>query len=54
METRHIIQYIDSWLAESPHVLDSRTVDFALDLRLMVEALADPELEEARQPATVG
>lgn len=50
METKNIIEFIDSWLADSPHVLDNRTTDFALDLRTMVEALST-ELEV--EPALV-
>jgi hypothetical protein len=53
METRHITQYIDDWLAEAPHVLDNRTVDFALDVRLMVEALAN-EQDESLASAAAG
>ena len=41
MDTRDIIEYIDNWLAESPFVVDNRTADFALDIRLMAAAIAE-------------
>ena len=43
MDTQHIIDFIDHWLDENGWRTDSRVADFALDVRLMLEALETEE-----------
>jgi hypothetical protein len=42
-----LITYIDSWLDDHAWHLDSRTIDFALDVRLMASAAQDRPADDA-------
>lgn len=48
MNKQEIIEFVDDWLNENGWRADSRTQDFALDLRLMLEDLDDDERESDR------
>ena len=44
--TQEITQFIDEWLMQNRSWVSDVSVDFALDVRLMVEQLEDIELPE--------
>lgn len=55
-ETDTVVGFIDEWLAEHGWRLDDRVLDFALDVRTMldeVDELAETA-EGERQPVSVG
>lgn len=47
-DRRQVVDFIDAWLADNAWTVDSRAIDFALDVRNMLA-----ELEKAR-PEPVG
>ncbi len=44
-----LIHYIDTWLEENAWRLDERTVDFALDVRLMATGVSYDPIPEASE-----
>ena len=52
IETLNPVEFIDEWLEANSFTVDSRMIDFALDLRILLVEGADAEGE--REPATAG
>lgn len=51
-ETPNLVEFIDEWLESNSFIVDSRTIDFALDLRnLLVDGAA---AGSEREPAAAG
>ena len=38
-DQRQVVDFIDAWLADNAWTVDSRAIDFALDVRSMLAAL---------------
>lgn len=49
-DTDLVVGFIDEWLAEHGWRVEDRVIDFALDVRKML----DEETAEERQPVSVG
>ena len=51
---RQITEFIDRWLAENRSWVSDVSVDFALDVRLMIDELGASDLTESEVPEPVG
>lgn len=52
-DTPALVEFIDTWLETNSFVVDSRTIDFALDLRNLLTDTDDAVSEREPVPAGV-